>query len=152
MSLSGSQSVLPPPSQPSRITYGQTANIDAVNSSKGYDIDLTTTEIGAFLATVPCVIRITPASSTQAVWIKNTSGNQSMNCVVQCVGGTIDRQANLSVECKRSSHNFYGRWQRQPHHQLNEIGRGRLWTAAIHPMRRCFHSFCNGRRSTSPLP
>jgi hypothetical protein len=62
-----------------------------VNSyPNGYSIDLATTEIGAFLATVPSLIRITAGSSTQAVWIKNTSGNRSSNSIVVCVGGTVD--------------------------------------------------------------
>jgi hypothetical protein len=96
MSLPANQSVLPAPSKPPTISYGQTANIDAVNSyPNGFAINLTTTEIGAFLATVPCLIKITAGSSTQAVWIKNTSGNQTMNSVVR-------------------------RWQRQPHHQLKD--------------------------------
>lgn len=91
MSLPGNQAVLPPPSQPSRISYGQAANIDALNSyPNGFAIDLTSTGIGAFLATVPCVIRITAGSSTKAVWVKNTSGNQSLSSVVVCNGGTID--------------------------------------------------------------
>jgi len=91
MSLPGNQAVLPPPSKPSTISYGQAANIDAVNSyPRGYAINLTTTEIGAFLATVPCLIQITAGGSTQAVWIKNTSGNQSSPWIVICVGGTIN--------------------------------------------------------------
>ena len=91
MSLPGNQSVLPPPSQPTTLTYGEAANIDAVNSyPNGYSIDLATTEIGAFLATVPSLIRITPGSSTQAVWIKNTSGNRSSNSIEVCVSGTVD--------------------------------------------------------------
>jgi hypothetical protein len=91
MSLPGNQSVLPPPSQPTTLTYGEAANIDAVNSyPNGYVIDLTTTQVGAFLATVPSLIRITAGSSTQAVWIKNTSGNRSSNGIVVCVGGTVD--------------------------------------------------------------
>ena len=91
MSLPGNQSVLPPPSQPANLTYGEAANIDALNSyPNGFNIDLTTTEVGAFLATVPSLIRITAGSSTQAVWIKNTSGNRSSNTVVVCVGGTVD--------------------------------------------------------------
>jgi hypothetical protein len=91
MSLPGNQSVLPPPSQPANLTCGEAANIDALNSyPNGYAIDLTTTQIGAFLATVPSLIRITAGSSTQAVWIKNTSGNRSSNSIVVCVGGTVD--------------------------------------------------------------
>ena len=91
MSLPANQSVLPPPSQPSTLSYGTTANIDAVNSSpNGYAINLTTTTVGAYLATVPCLINITAGASTQAVWIKNTSGNQSMGSVVTAVGGTIN--------------------------------------------------------------
>ena len=39
---------------------------------------------------MPSLIRITPGSSTQSIWIKNTSGNRSSNSVVVCVGGTID--------------------------------------------------------------
>jgi hypothetical protein len=89
MSLPGNQAVLPPPSQPANLTYGEATNIDALNSyPNGYSIDLTTTQIGAFLATVPSLIRITAGSSTQAVWIKNTSGNRCSNSVVVCVGGT----------------------------------------------------------------
>ena len=96
--LPGNQAVLPPPSQPSTLTYGETANIDAVNSyPNGYAINLTTTGIGAFLATVPCLIKITAGSSTQAVWIKNTSGNQSMNSVVICVGGTINGNQSYTL-------------------------------------------------------
>jgi hypothetical protein len=88
MSLPANQAVLPPPSQPSTLSYGVTANIDAVNSyPNGYAINLTTTEIGAFLATVPCLINITAGSSTQAIWIKNTSGKNSL---IIAVGGTID--------------------------------------------------------------
>jgi hypothetical protein len=91
MSLPGNQAVLPPPSKPTTLNYGETANIDALNSyPNGYAIDLTTTQIGAFLATVPSLIRVTAGSSTQAVWTKNTSGNRSSNTVVVCVGGTID--------------------------------------------------------------
>jgi hypothetical protein len=91
MSLPGNQSVLPPPSQPTTLTYGNAPSIDALNSyPNGYSIDLTTTQIGAFLATVPSLIRITAGSSTQAVWIKNTSGNRSSNSIVVCVGGTVD--------------------------------------------------------------
>ena len=45
MSLPANQAVLPPPSQPSTLTYGQTANIDATNSyPNGYAIDLATTQ------------------------------------------------------------------------------------------------------------
>lgn len=91
MSLPGNQAVLPPPSQPTTLTYGEAANIDALNSyPNGYSIDLTTTQIGTFLASVPSVIRITAGSSTQEVWIKNTSGNRSSNTVVVCVGGNVD--------------------------------------------------------------
>jgi hypothetical protein len=91
MSLPGNQAVLPAPSQPSTLSYGTTANIDATNAyPNGYAINLTTTEIGAYLVTVPCLINITAGSSTQALWIKNTSGNQSSPCVVVCVGGTIN--------------------------------------------------------------
>jgi hypothetical protein len=91
MSLPGNQSVLPPPSQPTTLTYGEAANIDATNSyPNGFAIDLTTTQIGAFLATVPSLVKITAGSSTQAVWIKNTSGNRSSNSIVICVGGTVD--------------------------------------------------------------
>jgi hypothetical protein len=91
MSLPGIQAVLPPPSQPANLTYAEAANIDALNSyPNGYSIDLTTTQIGAFLATVPTLIRINAGSSTQAVWIKNTSGNRSSNSIVVCVGGMID--------------------------------------------------------------
>jgi hypothetical protein len=97
MSLPGNQSVLPPPSNPTAVSYGDTAIIDALNSNGGYDIDLTTTEIGAFIATVPCIIRITPGVSTQAVWIKNTSGNQTVNVVVECVGGTIDGKPTFGL-------------------------------------------------------
>ena len=97
MSLPGNQSVLPPPSQPSALSYGVTANIDAVNSSNGFDIDLTTAEIGTFLATVPSLIRITPGSSTQAIWIKNTSGNQSSPCVVIAVGGNINGEQSYTL-------------------------------------------------------
>jgi hypothetical protein len=98
MSLPGNQAVLPPPSKPSTISYGQAANIDAVNSyPDGFAINLTTTEIGAFLATVPCLINITAGASTEAVWIKNTSGNQSLNSVVIAVGGTINGQESYAL-------------------------------------------------------
>jgi hypothetical protein len=60
MPLPGNQTILPPPSEPTTLTYAQAGNIDAVNSSSGFNIDLTTTQIGAFIATVPCLIRITP--------------------------------------------------------------------------------------------
>jgi hypothetical protein len=91
MSLPANQAVLPPPSQPSTLSYGTTANIDATNSyPNGFAISLATTPVGAYLATVPSLIRITAGSSTQAVWIKNTSGNQSSPCVVLAVGGTIN--------------------------------------------------------------
>jgi hypothetical protein len=96
--LPGNQAVLPPPSQPSTLSYGVTANIDAVNSyPNGYAINLTTTQIGVFLATVPSLIKITPGSSTQAIWIKNTSGNQSSPCVVICVGGTINGKLSFTL-------------------------------------------------------
>jgi hypothetical protein len=91
MSLPANQSVLPAPSQPVTISYGTTANIDATNSyPNGYAINLTTTEVGAYLATVPCLINITAGTSTQALWIKNTSGNQSSPVVVVCLSGTIN--------------------------------------------------------------
>jgi hypothetical protein len=91
MSLPGNQTVLAPPSNPSTISYGTAANIDAINSyPKGYAINLTTTEVGAFLAVVPCLIKITARDSTEAIWIKNTSGNRSLNTVVVCEGGTIN--------------------------------------------------------------
>jgi hypothetical protein len=78
--------------------YGVTANIDATNSyPNGYAINLTTTEIGAYLATVPCLINITAGSSTKAVWIKNTSGNQSSPCVVLAVGGTINGKLSYTL-------------------------------------------------------
>jgi hypothetical protein len=97
MSLPGNQTVLPPPSKQSTISYGQAANIDAVNSyPNGYAINLATTEIGAFLATVPCFIRIMVGDSTLAIWIKSTSGNQSLNCVVLC-GGTINGQQSYAL-------------------------------------------------------
>src|ERR1700689_212307 len=91
MSLPGNQAVLPAPSTPNTISYGETANIDATNAyPNGYSINLTTTTVGAYLATIPCLINITAGASTQAIWIKNTSGNQSMGSVVTAVGGTIN--------------------------------------------------------------
>jgi hypothetical protein len=98
MSLLANQAVLPAPSQPATISYGTTANIDATNSyPNGYAINLTTTEIGAYLATVPALIQITAGSSTQAIWIKNTSGNQSSPCVIICVGGTINGKLSYAL-------------------------------------------------------
>jgi hypothetical protein len=98
MSLSANQSVLPAPSQPATISYGTTANIDATNSyPNGYAINLTTTGVGAFLATVPCLINITAGTSTQALWIKNTSGNQSSPCIVLAVGGTINGKVSYTL-------------------------------------------------------
>jgi hypothetical protein len=98
MSLPANQSVLPAPSQPATISYGTTANIDATNSyPNGYAINLTTTGVGAFLATVPCLINITAGASTQAVWSKNTSGNQSSPSVVIAVGGTINGKQAYSL-------------------------------------------------------
>jgi hypothetical protein len=91
MSLPANRVVQPSPSTPNTISYGETENIDATNSyPQSFPINLTTTEVGAFLATVPCLIQITAGSSTQAVWIKNTSGNQSSPSVVIAVGGTIN--------------------------------------------------------------
>jgi hypothetical protein len=98
MSLDPITAVLPGPSQPSTIVYGNTANIDALNSyPNGFAIDLTTTEIGTYFATVPSLINITAGSSTQAIWIKNTSGNQSSPCVVVCVGGTINGKVGYTL-------------------------------------------------------
>jgi hypothetical protein len=98
MSLPANQAVLPPPSQPSTLSYGMTANIDATNSyPNGYAINLTTTQIGAFLATVPSLIQITAGSSTQAVWIKNTSGNMSSPSVVVCEGGTVNGKLSYAL-------------------------------------------------------
>jgi hypothetical protein len=96
MSLDPITVVLPAPSQPSTISYGQTASIDATNAyPSGFAINLTTTEVGAYLATVPCFIKITAGSSTQAVWIKNTSG--SSPCAVTAVGGTINTKPSYNL-------------------------------------------------------
>jgi hypothetical protein len=98
MSLPGNQTVLPAPSNQPTISYGQTANIDATNSyPNGYAINLTTTETGAYLATVPCLIQITAGESIQSVWVKNTSENQSSPCVVICVGGTINGKESYAL-------------------------------------------------------
>ena len=97
MSLDPITAVLPAPSTPNTISYGNTANIDATNAyPNGYSINLTTTEVGAYLATVPCLINITAGASTQAVWIKNTSGNQSSPCVVICAG-TINGKVSYTL-------------------------------------------------------
>ena len=120
MSLPGIQAVLPP-SQPANLTYAEAANIDALNSyPNGYSIDLTTTQIGGFLATVPSLIRITAGSSTQAIWIKNTSGNRSSNSIVVCVGGTVDGEPGFRFTGQCTIHRVHGRWQRQSHYQLNQ--------------------------------
>ena len=98
MSLPGNQAVLPPPSQPATLTYAEAANIDATNSyPNGYAVDLTSTQVGAFLATVPSLVKITAGDSTQALWIKNTSGNQSSPCVVIAVGGNINGQQSYTL-------------------------------------------------------
>ena len=57
MSLPANQAVPPPPSQPSTLSYGVTARIDATNSyPNGFAINLATTPVGAYLATVPSAV------------------------------------------------------------------------------------------------
>jgi len=96
MSLDPTTAVLTPPSSPSTLSYGTTASIDATNAyPQGFSINLTTTEIGAYLATVPCFIKITAGTSTQAIWVKNTSG--SSPCLVTAVGGTINTKPSYNL-------------------------------------------------------
>jgi hypothetical protein len=118
MSLPGNQAVLPPPSQPATLTYGEAANIDALNSyPNGYTIDLTDSNWS--VPSDGAEFDLYHSRKFDPVNLDQEHVRQSFfeQCGCMC-RGNHRQQASLRFERERPIH---GRRWRQPHHELRMV-------------------------------